>query len=120
VSPFTSPFTFLRLLYCDIVIQAFREKGGLRAVLAFDKSTHPVSPSAGECDYIKAGVFTQPRPEAAIRRGQIEHEMRVTVALAISDPAESVLFVKGGQFWKPRNKPNRFPINRCKGSRNDT
>ena len=33
---------------------------------AFDKSTHPMSPSAGECDYIATGVFTHPRPEADI------------------------------------------------------
>ena len=26
-----------------------------------------MSPSAGECDYIKSGVFTHPRPKAAIQ-----------------------------------------------------
>jgi len=32
-----------------------------------NKSTHPVSPSAGECDYIVGGVFTHPRPTGDIR-----------------------------------------------------
>jgi hypothetical protein len=40
------------------------KKGGLKAILALDKSTHPMSPSAGECDYIVDGVFTRPRPIA--------------------------------------------------------
>jgi len=38
----------------------------LKTILAFDKSTHPVSPSAGAYHYIAAGVFTHPRPEAVI------------------------------------------------------
>jgi hypothetical protein len=38
----------------------------LKAILALDKSTHPVSPSAGEYDYIVDGVFTHPRPLAEV------------------------------------------------------
>ena len=40
------------------VIATKGELGGLKAILALNKSTHPVSPSAGECDYIVSGVFT--------------------------------------------------------------
>jgi len=34
------------------------------------RTSHSMSPSAGECDYIKAGVFTHPRPIAAISVSQ--------------------------------------------------
>jgi len=43
----------------------------LKAILAFDKSTHPMSPSAGECDYIVGGVFTHPRPGAVVHTAEI-------------------------------------------------
>jgi len=49
----------------------------LKTILAFDKSTHPVSPSAGAYHYIAAGVFTHPRPEAVPRKYVKEKTARV-------------------------------------------